>query len=97
MAVHGPVVKIHPVVLASIVDSYERRNEGASRVIGTLLGKVFTYRSFSMSCIILYKRANAKRVCACVRVYGSGHGTELQFSVDTALTAQPSSVYRNHR
>ncbi|XP_016347339.1 eukaryotic translation initiation factor 3 subunit F-like [Sinocyclocheilus anshuiensis] len=38
MAVHGPVVKIHPVVLASIVDSYERRNEGASRVIGTLLG-----------------------------------------------------------
>ncbi|XP_018927583.1 eukaryotic translation initiation factor 3 subunit F [Cyprinus carpio] len=38
MAVHGPVVKIHPVVLASIVDSYERRNEGATRVIGTLLG-----------------------------------------------------------
>ncbi len=38
MAVHGPFVKIHPVVLASIVDSYERRNEGASRVIGTLLG-----------------------------------------------------------
>ncbi|ROL45475.1 Eukaryotic translation initiation factor 3 subunit F [Anabarilius grahami] len=38
MAVHGPVVKIHPVVLASIADSYERRNEGASRVIGTLLG-----------------------------------------------------------
>lgn len=41
MAVHGPVVKIHPVVVASIVDSYERRNEGASRVIGTLLGEVF--------------------------------------------------------
>lgn len=36
---YGPVVKIHPVVLASIGDSYERRNEGASRVIGTLLGK----------------------------------------------------------
>lgn len=39
MSVYGPVVKIHPVVLASICDSYERRNEGASRVIGTLLGK----------------------------------------------------------
>ncbi|XP_040025566.1 eukaryotic translation initiation factor 3 subunit F [Gasterosteus aculeatus] len=40
MSVSGPVVKIHPVVLASICDSYERRNEGASRVIGTLLGTV---------------------------------------------------------
>ncbi|XP_023646901.1 eukaryotic translation initiation factor 3 subunit F [Paramormyrops kingsleyae] len=40
MSVYGPVVKIHPVVLASIADSYERRNEGASRVIGTLLGTV---------------------------------------------------------
>lgn len=39
MSVFGPVVKIHPVVLASISDSYERRNEGASRVIGTLLGE----------------------------------------------------------
>ncbi|KAJ1081443.1 hypothetical protein NDU88_001625 [Pleurodeles waltl] len=36
----GPVVRVHPVVLASIVDSYERRNEGAARVIGTLLGSV---------------------------------------------------------
>ncbi|KAL2076923.1 hypothetical protein ACEWY4_027476 [Coilia grayii] len=40
MSVFGPVVKIHPVVLASIVDAYERRNEGASRVIGTLLGTI---------------------------------------------------------
>jgi len=32
------VAKVHPVVLFSIVDSYERRNEGANRVIGTLLG-----------------------------------------------------------
>lgn len=39
MSVYGPIVKIHPVVLASISDSYERRNEGASRVIGTLLGQ----------------------------------------------------------
>ncbi|MEE6491587.1 hypothetical protein FKM82_016274, partial [Ascaphus truei] len=39
-SLHGHVVKLHPVVLASIVDSYERRNEGAARVIGTLLGTV---------------------------------------------------------
>jgi len=30
--------RIHPIVLFSIVDSYERRNEDAKRVIGTLLG-----------------------------------------------------------
>ncbi|XP_037132109.1 eukaryotic translation initiation factor 3 subunit F [Syngnathus acus] len=40
MSVFGPVVKVHPVVVASICDSYERRNEGASRVIGTLLGTI---------------------------------------------------------
>uniref|UniRef100_A0A8C4SS38 Eukaryotic translation initiation factor 3 subunit F n=1 Tax=Erpetoichthys calabaricus TaxID=27687 RepID=A0A8C4SS38_ERPCA len=40
MSVYGPIVKIHPVVFASIVDSYERRNEGACRVIGTLLGTI---------------------------------------------------------
>ncbi|XP_052796134.1 eukaryotic translation initiation factor 3 subunit F-like [Mya arenaria] len=32
------VCQIHPVVLFTIVDSYERRNEDAKRVIGTLLG-----------------------------------------------------------
>ncbi|CAG0881130.1 unnamed protein product, partial [Darwinula stevensoni] len=31
-------VSVHPVVLLTIVDSYERRNEHAQRVIGTLLG-----------------------------------------------------------
>lgn len=31
---------VHPVVLAIIVDSYERRNEDAKRSIGTLLGKI---------------------------------------------------------
>merc|ERR1712098_714816 len=30
----------HPVVLFTIIDSYERRNEDAKRVIGTLLGNV---------------------------------------------------------
>ncbi len=31
-------VKIHPTVLFSVVDSYERRNEKMTRVVGTLLG-----------------------------------------------------------
>ena len=31
-------VHIHPVVLFTIVDSYERRQENSKRVIGTLLG-----------------------------------------------------------
>ncbi|XP_026566824.1 eukaryotic translation initiation factor 3 subunit F [Pseudonaja textilis] len=39
----GRAVRLHPVVLASIVDSFERRNEGAARVIGTLLGTVDKY------------------------------------------------------
>lgn len=32
------IVKVHPVVLFQIVDSYERRNSDSHRVIGTLLG-----------------------------------------------------------
>jgi len=32
------IVKIHPVVLFAICDSYERRNDSQYRVIGTLLG-----------------------------------------------------------
>jgi translation initiation factor 3 subunit F len=31
-------VKIHPTVLFSIIDAYERRNEKMTRVVGTLLG-----------------------------------------------------------
>ncbi|XP_071486049.1 eukaryotic translation initiation factor 3 subunit F-like [Diadema setosum] len=38
MAVSPKVVNIHPVVLFSIVDSYERRTDENARVIGTLLG-----------------------------------------------------------
>nr|XP_056704531.1 eukaryotic translation initiation factor 3 subunit F [Euleptes europaea] len=36
----GRAVRLHPVVVASVVDSFERRNEGAGRVIGTLLGTI---------------------------------------------------------
>ena len=39
-AVRARKVFIHPVVLFSIVDGYERRSEDAKRVIGTLLGSV---------------------------------------------------------
>ncbi|KAK4320022.1 hypothetical protein Pmani_009091 [Petrolisthes manimaculis] len=34
------VAKVHPVVFFTIVDSYERRNPDAHRVIGTLLGTI---------------------------------------------------------
>lgn len=33
-------IKVHPVVLLQIIDSYERRNPDAQRVIGTLLGEL---------------------------------------------------------
>jgi translation initiation factor 3 subunit F len=36
-------VKIHPVILFQIVDAYERRKVDSQRVIGTLLGNVYTY------------------------------------------------------
>jgi translation initiation factor 3 subunit F len=34
----APTVKVHPVVIFSILDHYRRRNTGAKRVVGTLLG-----------------------------------------------------------
>ena len=39
-SVRARKVFIHPVVLFSIVDGFERRSEDAKRVIGTLLGSV---------------------------------------------------------
>jgi hypothetical protein len=39
-------VKVHPVVLFQIVDSYERRNQDSLRVIGTLLGRFYVYLIF---------------------------------------------------
>lgn len=32
-------VNVHPLVLLSVLDHHSRRQEGAGRVIGTLLGK----------------------------------------------------------
>jgi len=40
MATVNLVVKVHPVVLFTIADSYERRNADSHRVIGTLVGNV---------------------------------------------------------
>lgn len=36
--VFGVTVHVHPVALMAIVDSHERRVEGAKRAVGTLLG-----------------------------------------------------------
>ena len=40
MATVNLVVKVHPAVLFSIADSYERRNADSHRVIGTLVGSL---------------------------------------------------------
>uniref|UniRef100_A0A2K5PQF7 MPN domain-containing protein n=1 Tax=Cebus imitator TaxID=2715852 RepID=A0A2K5PQF7_CEBIM len=45
----GRVVRLHPVILASIVDSYEQRNEGAARVIGTLLVNILCFLPLHLS------------------------------------------------
>ena len=37
------LVYIHPTVLFTIIDSFERRKEDAKRVIGTLLGMYSKY------------------------------------------------------
>ena len=56
------VCRIHPVVLFSIVDSYERRNEDARRVIGTLLGKHSCVEKTAISNSLYYLNANS--ICA---------------------------------
>ncbi len=50
--------RVHPVVLFSIVDSYERRNEDARRVIGTLLG----IRQYYIGWSVLNTGSNTTRV-----------------------------------
>jgi hypothetical protein len=34
-----PLYRVHPVVVFSILDHYQRRNDGQTRVVGTLLGQ----------------------------------------------------------
>ena len=46
------VCRVHPVVLFSIVDSYERRNEDARRVIGTLLGNAEITANFTVNLML---------------------------------------------
>ena len=56
------VCRVHPVVLFSIVDSYERRNEDARRVIGTLLGEYSCVENRTRSeCGFAH---NANTICA---------------------------------
>jgi JAB1/Mov34/MPN/PAD-1 ubiquitin protease len=40
LAVSPMLVRLHPVAIAGICDAYERRKEKATRVVGTLMGKV---------------------------------------------------------
>jgi hypothetical protein len=34
-----PTYRVHPLVIFSILDHYQRRNDGQARVVGTLLGQ----------------------------------------------------------
>lgn len=49
--------RVHPIVLFSIVDAFERRKEDAKRVIGNLLGKcIIEAVSFVAYAIMLAER-----------------------------------------
>lgn len=55
MAVSSPLqlsIVIHPVVIFTICDSYERRNEDIDKIHGTLLGKVEKERIEIRNCFI---------------------------------------------
>ncbi len=56
-------VVIHPVVLFSIVDSFERRNEDAKRVIGTLLGTIDKNIVEIKSCFCVPHNESKDEVC----------------------------------
>lgn len=56
-------VVVHPVVLFSIVDSYERRNEDAKRVIGTLLGTIDKNVVEIKSCFCVPHNESKDEVC----------------------------------
>lgn len=56
-------VVIHPVVLFSIVDSYERRNEDSKRVIGTLLGTIDKNVVEIKSCFCVPHNESKDEVC----------------------------------
>ena len=34
-----PTYRVHPLVVFSVLDHYQRRNDGQTRVVGTLLGQ----------------------------------------------------------
>lgn len=55
-------VKIHPTVLFSITDSYERRNEKSTRVVGTLLGTKIMGNIEVTDCFVVPHRLTADEV-----------------------------------
>lgn len=55
-------VKVHPTVLFSVVDSYERRNEKMTRVVGTLLGTNIQGNIEVTDCFVVPHR-DADEVC----------------------------------
>ena len=62
-SVRARKVFIHPVVLVSIVDGYERRSEDAKRVIGTLLGTVDKTSVEIRSCFGVPHNESEDEVC----------------------------------
>lgn len=60
----APNVKVHPVVLFSIIDHYTRRNEGQDRVIGTLLGSVRDGEVEVRNCFPVPHNETEEQVCA---------------------------------
>lgn len=53
--------RVHPVVLFSIVDSFERRNEDAKRVIGTLIGALSD--DYASLLLVEVKVVNNRKIC----------------------------------
>jgi len=70
------VVKVHPLVLMSILDHHTRRHENASRVIGTLLGQRTTYHGIGSGSTTLIHITN------CFAVPHAEQGEEVAIGKD---------------
>jgi translation initiation factor 3 subunit F len=66
------VVQVHPLVLLAVLDHHTRRQEGASRVIGTLLGQRSTDGN---ACTVIH-------VTNCFAVPHAEHGEEVAIGKD---------------
>lgn len=63
-SVRARKVFVHPMVLFSIVDGFERRSEDAKRVIGTLLGSVDKTSVEIRSCFGVPHNESEDEVCS---------------------------------